>query len=180
VTQAASVTSKISFSSDSSFNRIRSGQLILDSSRKKLTLHYNWKENTLYHLIVDKDFAEDSSGRKLLKTDTLSFSTKRLSEYGSVRIRLKNLDLSKNPVLFFVQNEIVARSEPLSSADVSFPLFLPGEYDLRILYDLNKNGKWDPGQFFGKHIQPEIVRPVTSRSRITIKANWQNEFDIQL
>ena len=173
-------TSKISFSSDSSFNPISSKQLTLDSTRKKLTLRYNWKENTLYHLIVEKDFAEDSSGRKLLKTDTLTFKTKKLSEYGNLRIRLKNIDLSKNPVLLFVQNENVARSEPLRSPDISFPLFLPGEYDLRILYDFNKNGKWDPGQFFGKHIQPEIVTPITSRPRITIKANWQNEFDIQL
>ena len=172
-------TSKISFSSDSSFNPISSKQLILDSSRRKLTLHYNWKENTLYHLIIEKDFAEDSSGRKLLKTDTLSFKTKKRSEYGSLRIRWKNLDLSKSPVLLFVQNENVVRSEPLSSPDVSLPLFLPGEYELRILYDLNKNGKWDPGQFFGKRVQPEIVMPVTSRPRITIKANWQNEFDIE-
>jgi hypothetical protein len=173
-------TAKISFSSDSTFIPITSHQLLLDSSKKKLTLHYNWKENTLYHIIIDKEFAEDSLGRKLFKTDTLTFKSKKLSEYGSLRIRFKNLDLSKNPVLLFVQNENVIRSEPLLSADISFPLFLPGEYELRILYDLNKNGKWDPGEFFGKHIQPEIVAPIASRPRITIKANWQNEFDIAL
>jgi hypothetical protein len=173
-------TTKVSLSSDSSFNAINSHQLILDSSRKKLTVHYSWKENTLYHVILDKDFAEDSAGRKLLKADTLTFKTKKLSEYGSLRIRFKNLDLTKNPVLLFVQNDNVTRSEPLTSPDVSFPLFLPGEYELRILYDLNKNGKWDPGRFLGKHIQPEIVTPVISRPRITMRANWQNEFDIQL
>ena len=83
-------------------------------------------------------------------------------------------------MLLFVQNENIIRSEPLNGADISFPLFLPGDYELRILYDRNKNGKWDPGQFFGKHLQPEIVSPITSRPRVTIKANWQNEFDIQL
>jgi hypothetical protein len=173
-------TTKISFYSDSAFQPIISKQIIIDSSRKKITLHYNWKENTLYHVVVDKEFAEDSGGRKLLKTDTLSFKTKKLSEYGSLRIRFKNLDLSKNPVLLFIQNENVIKSEPLHSADISLPLFLPGDYELRILQDRNKNGKWDPGQFFGKHIQPEIVTPVTSRPRITIKGNWQNEFDIAL
>jgi len=173
-------TTKISFSTDSTFIPITSHQLVLDSSKKKITLHYNWKENTLYHVILDKEFAEDSSGRKLFKTDTLTFKSKKLSEYGSLRIRFKNLDLSKNPVLLFVQNENIVRSEPLPSADISLPLFLPGEYELRILYDRNKNGKWDPGEFFGKHIQPEIVTPVTSRPRITIKGNWQNEFDIAL
>jgi hypothetical protein len=173
-------TTKISFSTDSTFVPVISKQLILDSSRKKLTVDYQWRENTLYHIILDKEFAEDSSARKLLKTDTLTFKTKKLSEYASLRIRFKNLDQSKNPVLLFVQNENVTRSEPLTSADVSFPIFLPGEYELRILYDRNKNGKWDKGQFFGMHIQPEIVTPISSRPRITVKANWQNEFDIAL
>jgi len=173
-------TTKISFFSDSTFIPVTGKQIILDSSRKKLSLRYNWKQSTTYHLVADKEFAEDSSGRKLLKTDTLTFITKKLSDYGSLRIRFKNADLSKNPVLLFIQNENVVRSEPLTSTDISFPLFLPGEYELRILYDRNKNGKWDPGQFFGKHIQPEIVTPITSRPRITIRGNWQNEFDIAL
>jgi hypothetical protein len=66
----------------------------------------------------------------------------------------------------------------LTSADFSQPLFLPGDYDLRILNDSNKNGKWDPGEFFGKHKQPEIVRPIDRK--ITIKPNWENEFEIAL
>jgi hypothetical protein len=173
-------STKIFFSRDSAFNPISSRQITLDTSRKKLMVHTDWKENTLYHLVLEKDFAEDSSGRKLLKNDTLTFKTKKLSEYGSMRIRFKNLDLSTNPVLLFIQNENIVRSELLPSADASFPLFLPGDYELRILYDRNKNGKWDPGEFFGKHLQPEIVIPVTSKSRITVKGNWQNEFDIAL
>jgi hypothetical protein len=55
---------------------------------------------------------------------------------------------------------------------------MPGEYDLRILYDENKNGKWDPGEFFGKHKQPEIVKPV--ERKITVKAAWKNEIEIAL
>ena len=93
-------------------------------------------------------------------------------------IRFRNLDLSANPVLLFVQNNEIKRSFPLIAPDFSQPLFLPGEYELRILYDSNKNGKWDPGAFFGKHKQPEIVKPV-GRS-VTIKPNWENEFEIAL
>jgi len=49
---------------------------------------------------------------------------------------------------------------------------------MRILYDENRNGVWDPGEFFGKRKQPEIVRPV--ERRITVKMNWNNEFEISL
>ena len=54
---------------------------------------------------------------------------------------------------------IVVKSFPLSGAELNQSIFLPGDYELRVLYDRNKNGKWDPGQFFGKHIQPELVKP---------------------
>jgi hypothetical protein len=46
-----------------------------------------------------------------------------------------------------------------------------------MLEDANKNGKWDPGEFFGKHLQPEIVRPVSRR--ITVKPDYDNEFEIE-
>ena len=151
----------------------------MDSTRKKITFQYNWKENTAYHLILEKDFAQDTVGRKLLKTDTISFKTKRLSEYGSLKIRFRNLDLSTNPVLLFVQNDNVVKSIPLTSVELTQQIFIPGDYQLRILNDRNKNGKWDPGQFFGKHVQPEIVKPVTSRPKISVKANWDNDFDIE-
>ncbi len=169
-------SSKISFSTDSAFITVNDYTLIKDSTDKKLELDYAWKQNTLYHLIVDKDFAEDTTGKKLLKTDTLSFTTKRLEDYGKLSIRFKNLDLSKNPVLLFVQSDAVKGSYPLSSPEFSKDLFVPGEYELRILDDTNKNGKWDPGEFFGKHQQPEIVRPLSRK--ITVKRDFENEFDI--
>ena len=137
-----------------------------------------WKENTVYHIILNKDFAEDSSGKKLLKTDTLSFITKKLSDYGSLLLKFRNLDLTKNPVLLFVTNDFIYKSFPLSSSSFSQELFLPGEYELRILYDENKNGKWDPGEFFGKHKQPEIVKPVDRK--ISVKPAWKNEVEIAL
>jgi Big-like domain-containing protein len=169
-------TSLVHFSRDSSFTPITDYTILRDTSGKKLTFQYTWKENTLYHLIAEKEFAEDTLGRKLLKADTLNFKTKKLSEYGSLTLRFTNLDLSANPVLLFVQNDNVVKSLPLVGSKINVPIFLPGDYQLRILNDRNKNGKWDPGQFFGKHIQPEIVKPVTRR--INVKPNWDNEFDI--
>lgn len=173
-------SSKVSFSSDTLFTPVTNYHFEKDSTNKKILLKYQWKENTIYHFILDKDFAEDSTGKKLLRTDTLTFVTKKLSDYGKLSIRFHNLDLSKNPVLLFIQSNEIKRSFPLTSAEFTSDIFLPGDYNLSILEDKNKNGKWDPGEFFGKHLQPEIVRPITSRPTITIKPNWENEFDIAL
>ncbi|HMK24978.1 MAG TPA: Ig-like domain-containing protein [Chitinophagaceae bacterium] len=171
-------SSKIRLYTDSTFDPVADHKFEKDSSNRKLQLTVAWKENTLYHIILDKDFAVDSFGRKLLKTDTLSFKTKKQDEYGSLQLKFRNLDLAKNPVLQFISNDFIYKSFPLSSSSFSQSLFLPGEYELRILYDDNKNGKWDPGDFFGKHKQPEIVKPV--ERKITVKAAWQNEVEIAL
>lgn len=172
-------SSKIRLYTDSSFNPVATYQFIKDSTGRKLVLSQNWKENSLYHIILDKEFAEDSTGKKLLKNDTLSFKTRKSADYGSLKIKFRNLDFSKNPVLIFLTGgEIIQKSFPLDNPDFSQTMFLPGEYDLRILYDKNKNGVWDPGQFFGKRIQPEIVVPV--ERKISVKPAWQNEFEITL
>ena len=170
-------TTKLQVSTDSTFNPVSSNWEI-DSLKKKLTLKINWKENTLYNLILDKDFAEDSSGRKLLKTDTLNFTTRKQADYGSLKINFINIDLSKNPVLQFSQGGQVIKTFPINTSELYQPLFNPGEYELSILYDANKNGHWDPGNFFEGKKQPELVKPLNKK--ITVRTNWDNEFEIKL
>ncbi|MBD0374765.1 MAG: Ig-like domain-containing protein [Flavisolibacter sp.] len=171
-------SSKMGLFSDSLFNRVTAYHLQLDSSRKRLTLQTAWQPGTSYHLILDRDFAEDTTGRKLLKTDTLSFTTRKEADYAQIRLRIRNLDFAQNPVLQFVQNEAVVFSVPLKGDTWSQNLFLPGDYDLRILYDQNGNGRWDPGQFFGTKRQPELVRPI--ERRLTVKAGSENDVEVSL
>jgi len=170
-------SSKVRFVNEN-FSPLTGYRYLRDTSNQKISLQYNWVANTQYHLIVDKDFAEDSSGRKLLKLDTLSFKTRKENEYGEVRLRFPNIDLQKNPVLLFMQNNSIAHTHIFTSNTFNARLFRPGEYELRILYDENKNGKWDPGEFFTMRRQPEKVLSIPRR--VIIKPNWLNEVDINL
>jgi hypothetical protein len=169
---------KLRLYTDSTFTPVTNYKTEKDSTGTSITFINSWKENTKYHIIFDKDFAEDTTGKKLLKTDTLSFTTKKLSDYGSVKIKLRNVDITKHPVLQFLSNGSIYKSYPLSSAEFSQPLFPPGEYELSILFDENNNGTWDPGEFFIKHKQPELVKPI--ERKINVKAGWQNDFEIAL
>lgn len=170
-------STKVSLTTDSSFSPANYS-VTLDSSRTLLTFRSQWKEATRYNLILNKDFAEDSAGRKLLKTDTLNFTTKQRSDYGQVKIRIRNIDLAKNPVLQFVQNDVVVVSGAVKSGTFTSNLFTPGDYELRILYDANNNGKWDAGQFFGAKKQPELVKPV--QRKLSVKPGFENELDLSL
>jgi hypothetical protein len=170
-------STKIRFTTDS-FVNIEGYHLVMDSAMKKLTLTYPWKENLGYRLILQKDFAEDTLGEKLLKIDTIIFRTKKESDYGNLRLRFRTLDPALHPVLMFFQSDkLILTSAIGRSLRYNNKLFIPGEYELRILYDRNQNGVWDTGDFY-QHLQPEIVVPV--RKKLSVKANWDNEVDITL
>jgi hypothetical protein len=171
-------SSKIYISTDTSFIPATNYSWSLDSTKKTLTLNNTWKPGTLYHIIVEKDFATDTLGQQLLKKDTLSFTTRGNSEYGQLTIRFRNLDLSKNPVLQLVQGSELKSSYPVTSESISLPMVEPGDYELRILNDTNKNGIWDPGDFFKGRKQPEIARPIGRK--ISVRADWKNQFEIAL
>lgn len=150
----------------------------LDTSATQLSIRSQWREGTQYNLVLAQNFAEDTAGRQLLKRDTLTFNTKRISDYGRLNIRIRGIDTARRPVLQFIQSSQVIFSAPIRSGVFAARLFTPGEYELRILYDANGNGKWDPGQFFGGKRQPEIVLPLTQN--INVKADWDNEFERSL
>ncbi len=159
-------------------NHIRlNAVLTLDSTRKIVSLSTNWKEDSYYLLIIPKDAVADSNKLSLAKTDSLLFSTKRESDYGNVIIRFTNIDFTKKPVLQFVSGDEITNSYPLTTAEWSQKLFLPGEYDIRILLDENGNGKWDGGSYDKKR-QPEKVIPV--KQKISIRPNFDNEKEISL
>ena len=150
---------------------------LADTSGRQFTMQYTWIPGKDYILVVEKEAFKDSAGNMPAKNDTLQFGTKPEADYGNILIRFANLDLTKNPVLQFVQGINIVDSVVLTQNEWSRKLFPPGDYTIRILYDENKNGTWDPGNFETKK-QPEIT--ILIPRKITVKANWDNETDIKL
>jgi hypothetical protein len=162
---------------DTAFRKINNTAFVFDSTRKKLEIRAPWQPEAGYVLLLPKEAVSDTAGNLLAKTDTIRFTTKRTEDYGKVLLRFKNADLSKHPVLQFVAGEEVMFSYPLTAAEWSNQMFPPGEYEIRILYDANNNGKWDPGNY-SKKLQPE--KAVTLPQKLSIRPNWDNERDITL
>lgn len=171
-------SSKVHFTRDTTYTPITGYSWEKDSMMRTVKLNYAWQEAVVHNIILEKDFATDTLGQQLLKADTITFRTKQKTDYARFTLRFRNLDLTKNPVLLFVQNNEVKKSFPLSSNTFSQTLFPPGEYNLRILNDANKNGIWDPGKFFGIRRQPELVKPV--QRTVNIRGNMDNSIDIDV
>ncbi|MBL7726174.1 MAG: hypothetical protein JNM68_00735, partial [Dinghuibacter sp.] len=103
--------------------------------------------------------------------------TKSLKDYGQVKIRFGASVLPAKPVLQIVGSGKILKSVPITGKQVVIDLFKPGEYELRMLNDENGNGIWDPGTFFVKKKQPEIVKPLSKK--LNVRADWENELDIE-
>ena len=145
---------------DTLFKPIKGVVVNTDTAGKIISLNYPAKENQAFRLIIAKDAIADSSGATILKGDTLKFSTK------------------KEPVLLLYQSDKLIGSFPLSSTDWRKPLFYPGNFEMRILYDTNGNGIWDPGQYPGNKKLPEVVYLISKE--LILRANWDNEVVVQL
>ena len=162
---------------DSSFNKIEGITVQPDSTNKIFTIKAKWAEDFSYRLILDKTAVIDTLGDQLAKADTIKFKSKKIADYGSIVIRFANMDIARHPVLQFIKGEEVFKSVPVTTTTWSDKLFEPGEYELRILFDSNNNGKWDPGNYTLK-LQPE--KAITVDRKLNIRANWDNERDVKL
>ncbi|TKK71946.1 hypothetical protein FC093_02735 [Ilyomonas limi] len=173
-------STKIRFT-DTNYVGLPGMRLTLDSTATRLIVSYPWKPNTAYALTIDSNAVADSSGRILETNDTLQFTTMKESDYGSIRLRFQNLDTALHPVLQILQNDEIIEAISLTSYEWYRKFFRPGEYDLRMLYDTNRNGVWDPGSYNEKK-QPEIVRSVTTKEggKISVKANLDRVYNITL
>ena len=151
--------------------------LVFDSTRKQLDVTSAWKPGNAYILAIPKNSLRDSLGTTLLRNDSIRFVVRANEDYGRLVLRFPNIDLKRKPVLQFVQNDLVVKSYPLASNEWRSQLFQPGEYEIRILYDTNGDGKWTPGDYAVKR-QPEVA--VTLPQKLSIRADWDNERDISL
>lgn len=166
-------SSKIYLATDSGV-RIPS-RIILDSNI--VSIRETWKPGGKYRLYIEKGLAEDSLGNQVLRNDTLKINVKKEDEYGSLAIRLIDLDTTVHPVLLFYQGEKLVKSDPLLTTRLTYRYMLPGDYDLKVLFDKNRNGKWDTGDY-SKKLQPELIKP--RKQKLSIRANWDNEIDINV
>lgn len=169
-------SSKISLC-DTNYNSLNGYALNLDSTGKIFSLTRNWKQDEHYVLLLDRYAFADSTGIPLRQSDTLRFNTKSERDYGSIRLRFKNLDTARHPVLQIFSGVEMIEASALTSYEFFRILYEPGDYQLRILYDTNQNGKWDPGNYQTRQ-QPEIVESLNQQ--INIKKNWENEVNINL
>lgn len=107
--------------------------------------------------------------------DTLSYNvtTKRVSEYGNLRVTLQNV--KKFPVIVELTDVKGTVRESITSTNetvLSFDSIEPASYTLRLIYDDNGNGQWDAGNFLERKQSEQVIYYPTP---IDVRANWDWE-----
>jgi len=104
--------------------------------------------------------------------DTLNYraSTKELSAYGNIKVRLKNAP--KSPLIVQLvtkKGEIKYEKTGTGVYVFDFLNVNPATYNLRVVFDDNNNKKYDTGNYL-KKLQPERI--AYHPEEIEIRANW--------
>jgi len=110
----------------------------------------------------------------------ISFSKKTEKDYGNLIINYKVVN--SNNADFIVEllssdKKVIAKNIISNSKTVEYKHLLPGNYQIRVIEDRNRNGKWDTGNYRNK-IQPEYL--FTISKEITIRGFWDIEEDVEL
>ena len=96
--------------------------------------------------------------------------TKDNSDYGTLNLILS--EPKQLPILVQLVNtkyEVIQEKYYTGDESILFEYINPGEYYIRIIYDENKNKRWDTGNYL-KKIQPETV--LYFPKKIEIRPNW--------
>lgn len=105
--------------------------------------------------------------------DTLTYRirTKATSDYGTLSLKLENVDMYPVIVQLVSEKFTVVKESVLTSenSQVYFDFINPAKYFLRVVFDTNKNGTWDPGNFLAREAPERIVYYPTI---LEVKSNW--------
>lgn len=139
----------------------------------RLTLTGKLAMNKNYIFIADSASFGNIYGEQSDSTAT-RFTVKGEESYGKLVLNVMNYEGNRIIQLLTEDEKIIKEVYMEKDGKVEFPLLEKGAYRVRVIYDLNNDGKWTPGDFYNKR-QPEPVSylPVT----VDIKENWVRDYD---
>ena len=144
-------------------------------------LHLNFKREAdeEYQFLLKAGAVTDFFEKE---NDSLNFkiNPNSLENYGNLIVNLQNV--KRFPVIVELTNE---KGEAIISAvtdkntSLNFNLIQPAKYTLRAIYDDNKNGVYDPGNFLAKQYAEEVIY---FSKEVDVRANWDvvQQFDLSI
>ena len=145
-----------------------------NSLLNKITIPIDIIEDTKYSI-----FFPDSAFTNWNKLNTqsidLNFKTLPLSNYGIFFFHL-HPEYNQDYIIQLLDNQenLISETTFRSDTTIVYEYLTPAEYKFKIIFDDNRNSKWDPGNF-GIKLQPEKV--IYFPKDVKVRGNWELEED---
>lgn len=143
---------------------------------KHIYLKYRWRQSSKYEIILNEGAFTSIYGDKN-KRISKKFQVDKTENYSTLTVKVTVPDPAKAYVVELMnEQKAVLQSNPITkSTPIVYSNYLTGKYLIRVVYDENKNGKWDSGNVRQKR-QPENTW--VSPNVISLRPNWEAEESI--
>ncbi|HEX2922225.1 MAG TPA: Ig-like domain-containing domain [Bacteroidales bacterium] len=135
----------------------------------KLTLNARLEEGIQYQLITDSASISDIYN-STIDSASIVFTVKEAKAYGSIVLTVSNC--KSNCIILLLDNSEKVKAEKSVSSDgiVEFKLLDSGSYRLKVIYDLNNDGRWTTGDYFtGRQPEPVSYFP----KELSLPESWE-------
>ena len=157
-------------------------EIIPDSiNRRKFTLRADWQPKAKYELVLPAGMFENVAAET---NDTIrcTYTASDPSKYAIVRVKVRGTHSTARYILQLTnaQGKVQKEVANVTPGDYVFEYVPAGDVMLRVVEDLNANGKWDTGDMvlMRQPERTEIYKNEEGVETITTKENW--EFDIEV
>ena len=157
-------------------NRIKlvSDSIILPFKLEKISdgsfaVNFDKTLGKAYQLLILPQAVSDFIGQKNKDTIKAVVKLPKADKYGKLLLHLEGLQQQPVFIEILKNKKIVRKTTTQIQNDLVLPYLVPGKYKIRIIFDANKNNRWDTGNYL-KHQQPE--RTFEPSKLIEIRANW--------
>lgn len=144
-------------------------------------LKYNWKPKKNYELTFEEKAIQgafDVYNEESKSTFTLDES----DNYGNIFFDVKGLDTLEQYIIEIIDekkenvyDKRILKGDELES--INYTDFPAGKYSIRVVWDQNKNEKWDPGNVY----ENKQAEPIWYLDRVfTIRAGWEQNEEISV
>lgn len=171
---------QITIVDDSTKQILNKSKATIDTtSKRKIHLYGDWKENHTYRLLLMPNAVEDIFG---LKNDSIQVKLKVTpkKDLGEIVLKYGGLEKTQQYILqlWNSNSQLIAEKTIKNSTEgqFSFPLMTAGVYEVKIITDENKNGHWDSGNYYEKRL-PELI---FSKKLEDLKPNWTLEASVDI
>jgi hypothetical protein len=146
-----------------------------DTLKRRMSFNARWQEDKNYKLIFLAGSITDFAGRKIDST-AIAFSPRSLRELGNIEINVSGLK-DTSLLLQLVRDNNIVQSRRIGGDGVfTFEKIEPGPLKARIIFDSNRNGRWDTGSYFDKQDPEDVIYypgEIQSRGNWEVEISWQ-------